>query len=94
MNSEGIGLGLMISKALIEKNGGQLQIHSDGVGKGSVFAFSMEMLTQLQVRPGSHSSQNFSNFNITNESEQESVTEWSVHEPKRMPINYGLDKLF
>ena len=43
MNSDGIGLGLMISKALIEKNGGELSIHSDGIDQGSVFAFSMKM---------------------------------------------------
>ena len=41
MNSEGIGLGLKISKNIIEKNGGKLYIHSDGVDLGSVFAFSM-----------------------------------------------------
>ena len=43
MNHDGIGLGLMISKALIEANRGQLQIKSDGIDKGSVFAFTMKM---------------------------------------------------
>lgn len=41
MNSEGIGLGLMISKALVEACGGRLQIASDGVDQGSVFKFTM-----------------------------------------------------
>ena len=41
MNSEGVGLGLLISKQLIENNGGKLEIHSDGIDRGSVFAFSM-----------------------------------------------------
>ena len=44
MNNDGIGLGLMISKALIEHNGGRLQIQSDGADKGSVFSFTMKML--------------------------------------------------
>ena len=43
MNSEGIGLGLMISKALIEVNEGKLYINSEGVNKGSVFTFTMRM---------------------------------------------------
>ena len=44
INSDGIGLGLMISKALVEKTGGTLEIFSEGVDRGSVFAFSMNML--------------------------------------------------
>ena len=43
MNSEGIGLGLMISKALIEVNEGKLYINSEGLEKGSVFTFTMRM---------------------------------------------------
>ena len=43
MNCEGVGLGLMISKALIEANGGELRIESEGVGRGSSFTFSMKM---------------------------------------------------
>ena len=43
MNHEGIGLGLTISKALIEALGGTLQIASDGKDLGSVFAFTMKM---------------------------------------------------
>ena len=43
MNHDGIGLGLYISKALIEANGGQLQIGSDGINQGTVFAFDMKM---------------------------------------------------
>ena len=43
INSDGIGLGLMISKALVDRNGGELQIHSDGIDLGSIFAFSMKM---------------------------------------------------
>jgi len=43
INSEGIGLGLMISKALVDRNGGRLEIHSKGIDRGSTFAFSMQM---------------------------------------------------
>ena len=43
MNSEGIGLGLMISKSLIEGNGGKLRIVSEGVDEGSIFTFTMRM---------------------------------------------------
>ena len=50
MNCEGVGLGLMVSKALIEANGGQLKIESEGVGKGSCFTFSMKMHDQVSPR--------------------------------------------
>ena len=43
MNSEGIGLGLMISKGLVESNGGQLKFSSNGLGKGTQFMFAMRM---------------------------------------------------
>ena len=43
MNSEGIGLGLMISKGLVESNGGQLKFSSRGLGKGTQFMFAMRM---------------------------------------------------
>ena len=43
MNDDGIGLGLMISKALIEANEGQLHIFSEGVERGSIFTFTMKM---------------------------------------------------
>lgn len=31
MNSEGIGLGLLISKGLVKANGGELRVHSHGI---------------------------------------------------------------
>ena len=43
MNSEGIGLGLMISKKIVELNEGQINVHSKGIGEGSIFIFSMRM---------------------------------------------------
>ena len=43
MNHDGTGLGLMISKALIEANGGRLTISSEGLNRGSTFGFTMKM---------------------------------------------------
>ena len=43
MNSEGIGLGLTISKSLVEANGGELRVASSGTGKGAHFMFAMSM---------------------------------------------------
>lgn len=42
-NSEGIGLGLMISKKLVEGCGGAIEARSKGENKGSSFIFSMLM---------------------------------------------------
>ena len=43
MNSEGIGLGLNISKKLVKANGGELKVASRGVNKGAQFMFAMKM---------------------------------------------------
>ena len=43
MNLEGIGMGLMICKNLVQQNGGTIQVHSDGEGCGSSFKFTMQM---------------------------------------------------
>ena len=43
MNSEGIGMGLMICRNLVQMNGGTISVHSDGIDKGSIFTFTMHM---------------------------------------------------
>ena len=40
-NNEGIGLGLTIVKQIVEASGGEICFHSDGLGLGSTFCFSM-----------------------------------------------------
>ncbi len=37
----GLGLGLAISKSLIELHGGEIAVNSEGLGKGSIFSFSL-----------------------------------------------------
>ena len=43
MNSEGIGMGLMICQNIVLKSGGSISVHSKGEDKGATFAFSMHM---------------------------------------------------
>ena len=43
MNSEGIGLGLMICQQLVKQFDGALSVYSAGVMQGSTFMFSMKM---------------------------------------------------
>ena len=37
MNHDGIGLGLTIVKQIIEQSGGEINVHSDGLGHGCRF---------------------------------------------------------
>ena len=43
INSDGIGLGLLIVKQIVEKGYGYVAVKSAGPGKGTTFAFSMIM---------------------------------------------------
>ena len=43
INSDGIGLGLLIVKQIVEKGSGYVVVKSAGPGKGTTFAFSMRM---------------------------------------------------
>ena len=40
INSDGLGMGLMISKKVVELNKGQIMLDSEGEGKGATAAFS------------------------------------------------------
>ena len=39
--SEGLGLGLVISKAIVEMHAGIIRAHSDGLGKGATFVIEL-----------------------------------------------------
>jgi two-component system CheB/CheR fusion protein len=41
----GLGLGLAISKALVESHGGRIEAHSEGHGKGAVFRVRLPMIS-------------------------------------------------
>ena len=47
-NSEGIGMGLMICKNIIEANRGTLAVKSKGENRGSSFMFTMQMFTEIK----------------------------------------------
>jgi two-component system, chemotaxis family, CheB/CheR fusion protein len=38
---QGLGLGLYVSKSLVEAHGGSVSAYSDGEGRGSTFTFTL-----------------------------------------------------
>ena len=48
MNHEGMGLGLTIVKQIVEQSGGKISVHSDGLGFGSQFSFTMNLKCVLE----------------------------------------------
>ena len=43
MNSEGIGMGLMICQKLVHLNKGEIKVVSEGENLGCIFSFTMKM---------------------------------------------------
>ena len=43
MNDEGIGMGLMICRNLVQLNSGTISVRSEGANLGSIFSFTMKM---------------------------------------------------
>ena len=41
VNEDGIGMGLVICKKIVENSGGQIQVYSEGENLGSTFTFTM-----------------------------------------------------
>lgn len=44
----GLGVGLALSKGLVNLHGGTLEVHSEGLGKGSEFVVSLAFRHQQQ----------------------------------------------
>ena len=51
VNSEGIGMGLLICQNLVEMNHGKISVDSEGEDQGSRFTFTMKMFTPLLEPP-------------------------------------------
>lgn len=70
MNFDGVGMGLHISRNIVEKNGGYIDVYSGGENQGSTFMFGMKMalceeesyeqtISQLEVSIQTHMEQDY-----------------------------------
>ena len=50
INKDGVGLGLLLCKHLVEKNKGKIEIHSDGEHCGSIVRFDMKMTPSIESK--------------------------------------------
>lgn len=48
----GIGVGLALSRAIVELHGGSIEVHSDGVGAGAEFIIHLPLATRLDATKG------------------------------------------
>ena len=46
--SAGLGIGLTVTRTLIEMHGGTVEVHSDGIGKGSEFVLRLPLVAQYE----------------------------------------------
>ena len=47
--TDGLGIGLSLARRLVEMHGGRIDVHSDGVGKGSEFSVHLPVLSERPV---------------------------------------------
>ena len=77
LNKEGVGLGLIICKKIVENSGGQIRCYSSGEDQGSVFMFSMRMTLPTQLNSSTTRPSNSSGSNKTAQSKDKDKVESS-----------------
>jgi signal transduction histidine kinase len=50
----GLGIGLSLARSLVERHGGRIEAHSEGIGRGSVFCVHLPVLAHDSTLSPSH----------------------------------------
>ena len=67
---QGSGLGLFITKGIVERHGGHLAVASEGLGKGSTFTITLPLHHRPKTVPARHSIQTTSVTHVSHDASQ------------------------
>ena len=81
----GSGLGLWITKGIVDLHQGEISVHSEGLGKGSSFTLKLPMERKMQIHEDVQKQEQLQVHEKIQEEEQEEEVKEQIKEKKQLP---------